>query len=125
MDLPWSAIIVTNMARPSDLAHSPRDNTLTITWEDGTVSVLPIPYLRAWCPCAGCQGHSNTIAHRPAGADMRAAKLWEVGAYALGVRFSDGHDDGIFTWSWLWSISEESPPLGPKHGRFVSGRYEP
>ncbi|MCA9684087.1 MAG: sterol desaturase family protein, partial [Myxococcales bacterium] len=93
------------MARPSDLAHSPRDNTLTITWEDGTVSVLPIPYLRAWCPCAGCQGHSNTIAHRPAGADMRAAKLWEVGAYALG-RGALGIPEMPTTawWTWVFAL---------------------
>ncbi|NVB43374.1 DUF971 domain-containing protein [Pseudenhygromyxa sp. WMMC2535] len=113
------------MARPIDVAHISRENTLSITWEGGVTSVLPVPYLRGWCPCASCQGHSNTVSFHPAPESTRVAALWEVGAYALGVRFEDGHDDGIYSWDWLWKISEHSAPLGPKTGRFVAGRYTP
>ena len=110
------------MTRPLDVAHSPRDNSLTISWAD-QVSTLPAPYLRSWCPCAGCQGHSNRIAYRPAPADVSIEALWEVGAYALGVRFSDGHDDGIYSWQWLRAIAYESAPPGIKRGVFEAGRY--
>ncbi|PRP94164.1 hypothetical protein ENSA5_41190 [Enhygromyxa salina] len=111
------------MARPSDVAHDPRENTLTITWPDGFASTYPVPYLRAWCPCAGCQGHSSRIAHRPAPDSTTISSLWEVGAYALGLRFGDGHDDGIYTWSWLRTIAFESPPVGRKLGAFDGGVY--
>lgn len=116
------------MARPVDIAHSPSQNRLAITWEDGITSVLEVPYLRAWCPCAGCQGHSTTIAYRPAparAAPARIADIWEVGSYAIGIRFADGHDDGIYSWSWLAKIRYEAPPEGPKTGRFVNGVYSP
>jgi DUF971 family protein len=46
-----------------------------------------------------------------------------MGAYALGIRFSDGHDAGIFTWEWLWRISPNSPPQGYKDGTFVDGKF--
>lgn len=115
------------MARPADVVLDTAANTLTITWTDGRASAYPVAYLRAWCPCAGCQGHSDTIVHRPAaaGSEVAIADMWEVGAYAVGFRFSDGHDDGIYTWKWLKAISHESKPEGPKTGRFVGGRYLP
>ena len=117
--------IVPAMARPTDVAHSPSTNTLAITWPDGFATSLAVPYLRAWCPCAACQGHSSRVAHHPAPADTHIAELWEVGAYALGVRFGDGHDGGIYTWTWLRKIAFETPPEGPKMGAFEAGVYQP
>ena len=111
------------MARPTDVAHSPGANTLTITWSDDSSSRLPVPYLRGWCPCAVCQGHGTTVAHHRAPDSTTITALWEVGAYALGVRFDDGHGDGIYTWEWLRTIAFESPPSGPKFGAFERGVY--
>ncbi len=111
------------MARPSDVAHDPRANTLTIEWPDGFRSVYPVPYLRSWCPCAGCQGHGNRVAYRAAPDSTTIAALWEVGAYALGIKYADGHDDGIYTWDWLRTIAFESPPVGRKLGVFDAGVY--
>lgn len=111
--------------RPVDIAHITAEGTLAVTWEDETVSVFPLAYLRAWCPCAECQGHGNVIAYRPvAGLPDAPVSLWEVGAYALGIRFADGHDKGIFRWDWLLKIAPERPPHGLKRGRFVAGVYE-
>lgn len=112
------------MPRPVDIAHSRKRNTLSVTWEDGTVSTFPIPYLRSWCPCAGCQGHGNVVQYQAAPQDVQAEGLFEMGAYALGIRFSDGHDAGIFSWSWLHDIAPETPPAGLKRGRFVGGTYQ-
>jgi DUF971 family protein len=113
------------VSRPIDVAHSPGANTLTITWADESRSVYPIPYLRGWCPCAVCQGHSIRVAFRSAPDSTRIAELWEVGAYALGVRFDDGHGDGIYTWEWLRKIAFESPPVGRKLGAFERDLYIP
>ncbi len=49
----------------------------------------------------------------------------EAGSYALHLRFSDGHDTGIYTWTWLRQIAPESPPLGEKRGRFAGGEFRP
>lgn len=99
---------------------------MVITWADDTVSVYPVAYLRAWCPCAECQGHSGVTRYREVdGIDGASLEMWEVGAYALGLRFSDRHDKGIFRWDYLRALAPERPPAGLKRGRFVAGRYTP
>jgi DUF971 family protein len=46
-----------------------------------------------------------------------------MGSYAIGIRFSDGHDSGIYTWTWLREIATENPPQGFKRGVFRGGRF--
>ena len=111
------------MVAPIDIAHARRRNLLVVTWEDGTTSELPVPYLRGWCPCAQCQGHGIEIHFRQPATDVTIDDMFEMGAYALGVRFSDGHDAGIYSWSWLRRIAPESPPHGLKRGFFRGDTY--
>jgi DUF971 family protein len=110
--------------RPVDIAHAPKQNLLTVTWEDGVADPYPVPYLRAWCPCAGCQGHSTTVRRGPL-AEVEVEGIFEMGAYAIAIRFSDGHDTGIFTWEWLRRIGPHSPPEGYKEGTFSDGKFVP
>lgn len=112
------------MVAPIDIAHARGRNLLVITWEDSTVSELPVPYLRGWCPCAVCQGHGIEVHFRePTDTTIKITDLFEMGAYALGVRFSDGHDAGIYSWSWLRRIAPETPPEGLKYGWFRGDTY--
>jgi DUF971 family protein len=110
--------------QPVDVALSRSQGLLSIEWEDGVVSRLPIPYLRGWCPCAACQGHGTVVAFHEADPGLGIDGMAEAGAYALHLRFSDGHDTGIYTWAWLRQIAPESAPEGLKTGRFVAGRFE-
>jgi len=107
---------------PIDVVHHRNRNVVCIQWQDGSHSTLPVPYLRAWCPCAACQGHGPVVRHRP-GAHVQLLEMHEIGAYALALRFSDGHDSGIYSWEWLHRIALESPPQGPKRGDFVDGAF--
>jgi DUF971 family protein len=109
--------------QPVDIAHHRRRNVLAIEWDDGVTSELPVPYLRGWCPCASCQGHGTTVRHQPPAGPVEIEGIYEMGAYAIAIRFSDGHDAGIFSWSWLRQIAPETPPLGLKHGAFVGSTY--
>lgn len=111
------------MPVPIDIAHTRRRNALIITWDDGVVSEFPAGYLRGWCPCAVCQGHGIEVRYQPRGEDIAIEGLFEMGAYALGIRFSDGHDTGIFSWSWLRQIAPESAPVGLKTGAFCGNTY--
>jgi DUF971 family protein len=113
------------VARPIDIAYSIKKNALLVTWEDGQIDTFEVPYLRGWCPCASCQGHGSVAAYHEAPEGIRIEGMGEVGAYALGIRFSDGHDSGIYTWTWLAKISERAEPAGPKHGAFEGGVYRP
>ncbi len=110
------------MSAPVDLAHSPSRNLLTITWSDGLVCEMPIDYLRAWCPCAQCQGHGTTTTFQPH-PGVTATKLEEVGAYALSIVFSDRHNTGVYTWEWLRRLAPQSKPEGLKRGVYEGGDF--
>ncbi len=113
------------MVQPVDIEHDRGARRLTITWDDGRRSRLGMDYLRAWCPCAACQGHGNEVHFRPAGEGREATGIEEVGAYAIAIHFDDGHQSGIYRWSWLRDISAESEPAGLKYGAFIGGVYRP
>ena len=117
----WSCYIPG--VRPIDIVHHTNTRSLVITWEDSSRSEYTASYLRGWCPCAECQGHSNLVRYHPTSDNVSIAEMWEVGAYAVGLKFSDGHDKGIFRWTWLRDIRHEAAPEGPKTGRFVAGLY--
>ncbi|MCC6682934.1 MAG: DUF971 domain-containing protein [Phycisphaeraceae bacterium] len=91
-----------------------KDKALTITWSDGSVSVYPIAYLRRMSPSADARELRDQMAHNPltvlpASAAQGGAIVAEsaelVGRYALRIRFSDGHDTGIYSWSYLQEIA--------------------
>jgi DUF971 family protein len=94
------------MTAPLDIAHHVREDALELTWEDGLSARLPGPLLRGWCPCATCQGHSPGLRFHDPG-PVTIAGLAEVGAYALNIRFSDGHDTGIYSWEYLRKIDPQ------------------
>lgn len=75
-------------------------DTVEIEWADGHRGVLPNALLRAYCPCAGCQGHSGEIKYIPGG-NAVIEGLEEVGSYALQFTWGDGHASGIYTFRYL------------------------
>ena len=77
------------------------ERRLRIEWDDGHESVYSIRYLRGFCPCAVCQGHSqNTWTFVPS-EDPELQHIEESGSYALSFTFSDGHDTGIYSFDIL------------------------
>lgn len=110
---------------PVDIEHDTQRGVLTIAWADGQRSAMSLAYVRGWCPCAACQGHGNQVRFVSL-RDPRQAQVLgieEVGAYAIALRFADGHDSGIYRWSWLHTISAQGSPPGYKYGHFEGGVY--
>ncbi|QDU72070.1 gamma-butyrobetaine hydroxylase-like domain-containing protein [Mucisphaera calidilacus] len=88
-----------------------RENALTIRWSDGRVSVYPIAYLRRLSPSADAREMRKEIESNPLtvlpstdGGPLRAESAELVGNYALRIRFSDGHDTGLYSWAYLREI---------------------
>ena len=89
-----------------------KDRALTIHWADGRISVYPIAYLRRHSPSADArqlreQMTSNPLTVLPSNPDagpLIAEGLELVGNYAVRIRFSDGHDTGIYSWTYLRRI---------------------
>jgi len=78
---------------------------LEIRWADGQQHPLPHRILRGFCPCAACQGHSGTIRFQDGG-NLELRDIEPVGNYALGLRWGDGHDSGIYSFRYLRSLGE-------------------
>jgi DUF971 family protein len=89
-----------------------RDSALTVRWSDGRISIYPVAYLRKMSPSADARAlreemKSNPLTvlpSTPSAGPLAAVDAELVGNYALRIRFSDGHDTGIYSWSYLRSI---------------------
>jgi DUF971 family protein len=94
---------------------------LSITWRDGTHSHLSSEVLRRECPCAECKEkrgdttHSKpltgkerslTIVESTIAEETDLKEIWGVGQYALGIRWGDGHDSGIYTFELLRQMGQ-------------------
>jgi ATP-binding protein involved in chromosome partitioning len=81
---------------------------LEVTFATRDVHELPAELLRVMSPSAEVQGHSK--AQRVTVAGKRRVKIRElrpVGNYAVRIVFDDGHDTGLFMWSYLHQLGLE------------------
>jgi DUF971 family protein len=80
---------------------------LTVSWDDGHVSVFVIKGLRCCCSCAGCVNEmtgERTLDPTSVPEDVTITGAETVGRYGVRFAFSDGHGNGIYTWSRLREI---------------------
>lgn len=85
--------------QPVEVRRLGDQRIVRIEWNDAHVSEYPFAYLRGWCPCAGCQGHSGE--RRFVHADSDLQKIAVVGRYALNLTWGDGHETGIYSYQYL------------------------
>lgn len=96
-----------------------RQRGLTVEWADGRRSFYPIEYLRRMSPSADArqareEAKANplrVLSSRAAAAQgpLTATDAELVGNYALRIRFSDGHDTGLYSWGYLRTIDPDAP----------------
>ena len=99
-----------------------RERGLTVTWPDGRTSFYPIAYLRRMSPSAEMRELREEMARNPltvlpAAMADQAGPLTALGAefvghYAIRIRFSDGHDTGIYSWRYLREIDPDREATG-------------
>lgn len=93
---------------PTELRLKRAERRLDVTFDDGTVFSLPAEYLRVESPSAEVQGHGPSQKQLVAGkAQVGIAKIEPVGHYAVRLIFDDGHDTGIFSWTYLHELGRE------------------
>jgi DUF971 family protein len=88
---------------PVEVNHVRDKKVVRITWDDGHIGEYSQEYLRGYCPCASCQGHSGGIKFI-AVPDAALGEINAVGNYAILFRWRDGHDTGIYTFEYLRSL---------------------
>ncbi len=92
---------------PDTLVLHRQSKTLELTY--GTdVYLLPAEYLRVYSPSAEVQGHSPDQAVLQLNKEQVGIdQLEPVGHYAVKIYFDDGHDTGLYTWSYLYTLASE------------------
>ena len=79
-----------------------------MAFDDGARFNLPWEYLRVESPSAEVQGHGpGQRVLVPGKRDVKIVGIEPVGNYAVSLRFDDGHDSGIFSWSLLRQLGEQ------------------
>src|SRR5262249_44339833 len=94
--------------RPPTLAVAPDRSEVMVTFTGAQPFKLSAEMLRGMSPSAEAQGHPTQ--QRTAGAKKRNVKIKEltpVGNYAVRIVFDDGHDTGLYTWSYLQTLDSE------------------
>lgn len=100
------------MTEPPRDVQLKKSEGLTITWADGRTSFYPVEYLRRLSPSADNRSLQQRLEENPlmvlpkdvTEGPVTATGAQLVGAYAIKVTFSDGHDTGIYSWEYLKSI---------------------
>ena len=93
---------------PVELRYRRATRALEVDFEDGRTIVLPAELLRVESPSAEVRGHGGGPRQILLGKqDVKIAGLEPVGNYALRIGFDDGHDSGLFSWSYLHKLGRE------------------
>lgn len=79
---------------------------LSVTFATRDSHELSAEFLRVLSPSAEVQGHSKEQRITVGGKkDVKIRELKGVGNYAVRIVFDDGHDTGLYTWSYLHMLS--------------------
>ena len=100
---------------------------LSITWSDGHKARYPVRYLRQHCPCAACtDGWTGELRLKPDDVPLviMLQDIQPVGRYAFQFTWSDGHDTGIYSYSFLrrlcqCDVCQPVKPAEPRSRRLL------
>jgi DUF971 family protein len=96
------------MTAPTELRVSKDRRLLTVTFPDHRPFELTAELLRVLSPSAEVQGHSpEQRVTVPGKRAIAIARIEPVGNYAVRLIFDDGHDTGIYTWSYIHQLGHE------------------
>ncbi len=77
---------------------------------------LSAEYLRVHSPSAEVKGHRPNQAVLQFGKkDVGINNVAPVGNYALKIVFDDGHDSGIYSWSYLYQLASEQEQIWQRY----------
>ena len=90
---------------PTEIRLSRNRTRLSVTWENGATVDYPAALLRERARDATSVRFDADGWSVPAAPDLTINKVEPIGNYAIRLAFSDGHDRGIFPWSYLANIA--------------------
>jgi len=93
---------------PVEVRLRKKSRLLAIRFDDGSEFELSFEYLRISSPSAEVRGHGPGQETLQTGKENVAITGMDpVGHYALRLSFDDGHDTGLYSWSYLYELGAE------------------
>lgn len=89
-----------NHSAPLSLNNSQTNQRVTVKWAANEIQTLSHQRLRGACPCAKCRAARIQGRIALVEADVKLIAMNSMG-YGIQMVFSDGHDRGIYPWSYL------------------------
>lgn len=96
-------------AQGNEAAPSTDGGALHLTLGSGAALRLPAEQLRAACRCAHCRRAQIDGVFPDRFPSVAIMGVTPVGNYAVNLEFSDGHDRGIYPWSYLAELAADGP----------------
>jgi len=85
-----------------------KSRLLEIGFSDGSRYELPFEYLRVYSPSAEVQGHGPGQEVLVTGKEnVRITAVEPVGNYAVRLLFDDGHDSGLYSFTYLHELGAQ------------------
>ena len=97
--------MTTQAPRPVGITLHRASHVLEVEFDSGETFRMPCEYLRINSPSAEVQGHGpdqRVLQHGKR--DVNINEVAPVGQYGVLLRFDDGHDTGIYSWSVLHDL---------------------
>jgi DUF971 family protein len=99
-------------AWPTELKVEEQGKVLSISFDDGGAFKILAELLRVESPSAEVKGHGPGQEQLVWGKrDVMISGAVPVGNYAVRLKFSDGHDTGLFTWKYLAALGRDQDAL--------------
>ncbi len=112
-----------NISSINRLKENELGSGLEIIFADAKKITLNSKTLRKNCPCASCQAKRGDSSHdtplspksgrsllnvisATSDEELDLKQIWMLGNYALGMKWGDGHDSGIYTFEFLKSLDQ-------------------
>jgi DUF971 family protein len=102
--------------QPTEIKLHRQSRVLEIAYSDGKTFRLPCEFLRVYSPSAEVRGHGPGQEVLQAGKkDVNIEAIEPVGHYAIQLRFSDGHDTGIYSWDTLYDYGLQQDEMWQRY----------
>ena len=97
---------------PTDIKLHKKSATLELVYDDKACNTFSAEFLRVHSPSAEVRGHGKGQEILQTGKrQVKIVNLEPVGNYAIKLSFSDGHDTGIFSWTYLQELADARDTL--------------
>ena len=101
---------------PTDVKLHKKAATLELVYGEDSASELSAEFLRVHSPSAEVRGHGRGQEVLQVGKRrVKISSLETVGNYAIKLAFDDGHDTGIYSWTYLKELCRGKEDLWQRY----------